>query len=649
MGLLALGTPLHWNEGKKLSDHVKEHAIVQLLHSFAEARLRKEDKFLWGDEIEYMMVHMDGGRATLALEEDQVLSRLGDEGENHHLAVKAGVLFHPEYGRYMLEATPLDPYSDSLKDFLYVEENMAKRREIAIAEISDPKVSPLTLTAFPTMGCGDFCTPSARPAGNASKSLFLPDEIINKHVRFPTLTANIRRRRGSKVAINIPLYQDVNTRSTLAVDPSIPIRDTFPFSDMESAHSAAKPGHIYMDAMGFGMGASCLQVTMQLADIYEARYLYDSLVNFAPLSLALTAAAPIFRGHLADQDVRWNVISAAVDCRTPFERDVDPITDHSLYGGHFNTKGIEQKLQRIPKSRYDSVDQYLGDINSENEFGFFKSEFNDISPPINQFAKQSLIDGGMDDQLANHFGHLFIRDPIVIFNEDKNQDDTKCMDHFENIQSTNWQTLRFKIPSQGSGPGSGKPGWRVELRPMEIQLTDFENAAYSVFSILLAKVIVKTHLDWYLPISKVEINMKRAHSRDAINVEKFWFKIPQSGAVLELSMDEIFNGSVEHKWPGYIPMVEEYISETFTTIDSNSRLFAYLELIKGRSNGSIKTMASCIREIVKSHPSYKNDSIITDEVNYSICLFAKNMGEKDPDTLAPIFGENLSKIIAKSI
>ena len=39
------------------------------------------------------------------------------------------------------------------------------------------------------------------------------------------------------------------------------------------------------------------------------------------------------------------------------------------------------------------------------------------------------------------------------------QDDEKSSDHFENLQSTNWQTVRFKPPAPGSGIG-----WRVEFR-----------------------------------------------------------------------------------------------------------------------------------------------------------------------------------------
>ena len=55
----------------------------------------------------------------------------------------------------------------------------------------------------------------------------------------------------------------------------------------------------------------------------------------------------------------------------------------------------------------------------------------------------------------------------------------------QNIQSTNWQTLRFKPP-----PANSPIGWRVEFRPMEVQLTDFENAAFAVFIVLLSRAIL---------------------------------------------------------------------------------------------------------------------------------------------------------------
>ncbi|PNJ23758.1 GCLC isoform 8, partial [Pongo abelii] len=69
-----------------------------------------------------------------------------------------------------------------------------------------------------------------------------------------------------------------------------------------------------------------------------------------------------------------------------------------------------------------------------------------------------------------------------------------------NIQSTNWQTMRFKPP-----PPNSDIGWRVEFRPMEVQLTDFENSAYVVFVVLLTRVILSYKLDFLIPLSKVRI------------------------------------------------------------------------------------------------------------------------------------------------
>lgn len=64
------------------------------------------------------------------------------------------------------------------------------------------------------------------------------------------------------------------------------------------------------------------------------------------VQLALTAASPIYRGHLTDVDCRWNVISGSVDCRTREERGLEPLKTNKFV---------------IPKSRYDSIDSYLSE------------------------------------------------------------------------------------------------------------------------------------------------------------------------------------------------------------------------------------------------------------------------------------------------
>lgn len=178
---------------------------------------------------------------------------------------------------------------------------------------------PITLTTFPRLGTRDnFITPYYPPSGERLRSQFLPDEVANPHIRFPTLAANIRSRRGRKVEINVPIFKDEKT--------PVPFKDPTVDYDMHNwpedddvRNGAAKDNHIYMDAMAFGMGSCCLQITFQAKNITEGRMLYDQLSPLGPIMLALTAATPIYKGFLAETDVRWNQISRAVDDRTPEE------------------------------------------------------------------------------------------------------------------------------------------------------------------------------------------------------------------------------------------------------------------------------------------------------------------------------------------
>lgn len=134
-------------------------------------------------------------------------SRLIAVSSCHHSACIP--VFHPEYGRYMLESTPGEPYGATLDDLMLVEGNMRfrfvadwistvfasladvevhvclNRRKLAQSRMKPHEV-PLTLTSFPRLGApGVFTDPYHKPGGGVARSLFLPDEVINQHVRFP--------------------------------------------------------------------------------------------------------------------------------------------------------------------------------------------------------------------------------------------------------------------------------------------------------------------------------------------------------------------------------------------------------------------------------------------------------------------------------
>jgi hypothetical protein len=530
--------------------------------------------------------------------------------------------WRPEYGSWMIEATPGVPYGGDTLDLRTVERNMAMRRYRISAALPD-NVRPFSLVNFPLLGVGPaFTNPPRAPGGPFSLSAYIPDACISPHPRFGTLTANIRRRRGRKVEIQVPLFVEdgavegrrqpaegsgaaaaaaaaavaaaasaggaavtttrrretwvtpssasssssalrsvaevkdprfccpevtgdapcmgmKQTEATERADAAVASAAGAPSSSPPTAPSSGGgggageeargadeeevgpahlpvPGQIHMDAMAFGMGCCCLQVTFQARDLAESRYLYDQLAVLSPLMLALTANAPVWRGHLADVDTRWDVISASVDCRTPVERGVEGPAEPApaWMASPLASNAASSGRRRIAKSRYSTVDCYISDD------ARLADAYNDVPLEYDVGAYARLLEAGVDARLARHVAHLFIRDPLVIFSERVHVDDAATMEHFENIQSTNWRSMRWKPPPSDAP----QIGWRVELRTMEAQVTDFENAAFTVFVVLLSRVLLFFDLNLYMPISKVDENCERARTREAAWRQKFWFR-----------------------------------------------------------------------------------------------------------------------------
>jgi glutamate--cysteine ligase catalytic subunit len=195
-----------------------------------------------------------------------------------------------------------------------------------------------------------------------------------------------------------------------------------------------------MDAMAFGMGCCCLQITFQAKDIEESRYMYDQLAVMAPIMMALTASTPFLKGRIADTDCRWGVISDSVDCRTRAERGRD---DPDAPYPDYNAQG----MRRIYKSRYDSISTYIYQgLALQEESGLSNRVlhmYNDIPVPVDEETYAELRKAGVDPALSQHVAHLYIRDPLVIFSGAVEEvDDETQTEHWESIQSTNWYDRR---------------------------------------------------------------------------------------------------------------------------------------------------------------------------------------------------------------
>ncbi|KAG5456837.1 MAG: glutamate-cysteine ligase-domain-containing protein, partial [Olpidium bornovanus] len=348
MGLLSLGTPLPWEKAKKHANHVRSHGITQFINVWKKTKDRQRDILLWGDEIEYLVVSYDhaGREAKLSTRVFDILAELSREEEQ----------------------AVADP-----------------TRQLAKEQMNENEV-PITLVSFPRLGCEAAIEGPSEPQGPVAQSIYVPDEVINPHARFRTLTANIRCRRGSKVDIVLPLFIDKNPPRPF-IDPTIPPKE---LQDPNIAPTPpARPDTVYMDAMAFGMGCCCLQLTFQACNVEEARRLNDQLAVLAPIMLALTAGSPAWRGLLADVDCRWDVISMSVDDRTEEERGLkvgDGTSGYVLACGAFN-------MYR---------DLSVGGT----------GQYNDIPLVVDEEIVARLKENDVDELLARHVGHLFIRDPL---------------------------------------------------------------------------------------------------------------------------------------------------------------------------------------------------------------------------------------------
>ena len=604
MGFLLESEPLSWEESLPYLQFIREHGIEQFLNGYHLVKKRENDNLRWGDEIEYGVFKLSGSgnsrRIEPSLRSSSIIDdliRLEDHGVAHGLSEADRANWVPEYGAWMLESTPGKPF-EGLTAILRVEDSMRLRRSRLLAVLYQNEIAP-TMTAFPMLGVLDD-NPTSALANTTEDSItgssHFPDTLIFPHARFRTLTANIRARRGKKVEIS---------------------------------RSLADGTPVTADAMGFGMGCCCLQVTFQAKNVEESRHLYDQVAVLTPLMLALSAACPFLRGWLVDSDARWETISESVDDRTKAEL-------------------VHECDQFRAKSRYSSFNCFLGDGSvSGNKRA---AKFNDSLIVCDPVIKSRLLSGGIDELLAQHVASLFVRDPLVIFKDRIDIDDRENADHWESLQSTNWQNVRWKPPPPVKGALASSDeshiGWRVEFRSMELQVTDFENAAFVVFVVLISRVILGLELDLYVPISKIEENMKRAGKRDAVLNQLFWFKTnlfpaeiaesvattPREGVspdddIKPMNLSQILSGDDLTGFPGLIPLCRTYLDFIGCDGVTRSKIETYLEFISAKANGDIPTTAQWMRQFIEKHPDYKGDSRIPQSVGFDLCKLCADIGE----------------------
>lgn len=247
--------------------------------------------------------------------------------------------------------------------------------------------------------------------------------------------------------------------------------------------------------------------------------------------LAFSAASPIIKGKLMAMDTRWKLIEMCADDRTERER----------------------KEGALHAPRYSPISLYISN-DARN-----KKKYNDlpfrINKAIKKFMKAESKQMGfeVDEKLLNHFSHLWVRDPMAIFPSRLEVDNTTKTDHFENLQSTNWNDVRLKPPPSHLTEDFKKTniGWRTEFRPMDTQLT-VERSFLLIHAVqLFARMISDKSfgLNLYIPMSLANENFERAQKNNAVTEQKFFFPrnlfndSKSENDIVELTLAEIFEGN----------------------------------------------------------------------------------------------------------
>ena len=261
----------------------------------------------------------------------------------------------------------------------------------------------------------------------------------------------------------------------------------------------------------------------------------------------------------------------------------------------------------IYKSRYSPVYSYI----SNHEY---VQDFHNDYPkmPIDKNIYQTLLENDFSERLAMHFSNLLVRDPLVIFDEKINLQE-KDVSHFENFNSTNWNSLRFKPPRKEDNDNC----FKIEIRPCELQLTAFENASMMTFCLIFSQLVLKKDVNFIIPITKVDENFERAHDSNAFENQLFSFRIDglrnykkesklcennylshgntlqkdyfdevgNSENIRELTLKQIFCGTEEHQYEGLLNVMHEFVEERILIPEVKEIIKTHLNFIESRVKG----------------------------------------------------------------
>jgi Glutamate-cysteine ligase len=123
--------------------------------------------------------------------------------------------------------------------------------------------------------------------------------------------------------------------------------------------------------------------------------------------------------------------------------------------------------------------------------------------------------------------------------------------------------------------------------------------------------------------SQLSFDMNGTSSNSSSNGVHFSQQKQQDGHLEygQFTIDEIMNGHSDQ--PGLVDLVEMYLdhqTEESLCKASIIKLKKMCHTIRNKANGRCKTGARWIRDYIQQHPAYGRDSVVTDELQYDLCV-----------------------------
>jgi hypothetical protein len=207
MGFLGVkGNVISYRVYKDKIEGYKWHGLRQLVSTYKahQARVIPVEELKWGEEMEYMifvLVECQDGKLRLMLSSRG--PEIIDKFNTSEAAVESGVVLMPEFGSWMVEAVPKEPYPSIIDPevLLSCEEKIIFRRKVMEDFCKQFNITPVSMTNVMHLGTPDAIylddeglrayvsenMGKLESINNFTQSKFAIDKTINPHPRFGNL------------------------------------------------------------------------------------------------------------------------------------------------------------------------------------------------------------------------------------------------------------------------------------------------------------------------------------------------------------------------------------------------------------------------------------------------------------------------------